>query len=298
MMSFSDLRDYRAWVGKSAHEVLQAAIGYGGWTAVFSKEQLRRKRLEDLSGAASRFAAGALKGVVAGARFGPGIASASGARSALETLAPTFPTFASRVRNYFNVLPSQMMRAPAEDGKRLAEAANRYSSAWLTAPVAKRALSDHVFIELAPTKGRLWFVMSASGSVYHYETEGHKYVESIKNGGKDPWEMKILKLISPDGAGGSSEVILDVSPHFSKAGTEGVCFMTHSHVRWTPEYVGTYNYAETIRKGFFAHKFMDVDPHKDEFNAIPNYYLSPPDPWADLTRRFFPPPDAVNRLAD
>src|SRR5436305_1334857 len=76
--------------------------------------------------------------------------------------------------------------------------------------------------------------------------------------------------------GGWVEVIIDnpesgLFGRSSNIGDEAVSVDIHARVVVTEEYIGPYNYSETIDVGFAAHDLRDIQPHR----TTKGFYLDP-----------------------
>jgi hypothetical protein len=114
-----------------------------------------------------------------------------------------FPTWASRVRNYFNVTPRRLKLLDEGLSKALVERNNAFVLG--NDYKAALALSGDVYVD---ERRRLWFEMRAGGAVYHYEGRGFgpgapKAIVATLQSQK---HVPVFKLVSPDPTGGSSEV--------------------------------------------------------------------------------------------
>lgn len=214
----------------------------------------------------------------------------------------TFPEWASKIRNYFNVEPVRLKRLSDHDGARLAKKVQTFR----VAPGARKlgtlggldkkeliaqlgALSGDVYVD---NKGRFWYQMGAGGAIYHYKgTLSPGTLKAIKASTLGQEHVPIFKLISPDGTGGSCELCvhnwqLGGSP-FDMLGTlQGVRRGRGKNTigdvgQWVnirgkvvnhEIYRGSYNYSETIKRGLGAHTFRDITPHKDSWG----FYINPP----------------------
>jgi hypothetical protein len=107
--------------------------------------------------------------------------------------------------------------------------------------------------------------------------------------------MPIFKLISPDGTGGSRELVL-TNPKGWLFGDSTIVDVLHwkyirDRVVLQEPYEGSYNYAETISSGYDEHVKADVDTHRE----WPGFYINP-DPDSALKDRGFPERDGRGAL--
>jgi hypothetical protein len=196
------------------------------------------------------------------------------------------PCWASRLRNFFNVTPDWLMRFDWQRERAIywRRLVNRRFMAW-------HALHGAIYKD---RQNREWLQMSTAATLYHYEGEINlsKKAEAFLN---PQSRLPIFKLISPDGTGGSLELIL-TNPSGRWGGDSTVVDVLHwkkirQRVVLQETYAGSYNYAETITLGYQAHKKADVDTHKE----WPGFYINP-DPDTDLKDRWFPVYDGHGAL--
>jgi hypothetical protein len=206
-----------------------------------------------------------------------------------------FPLWASRVRNYFNVRPNQLMllgireRARAKDKAKL-----DVSSLAKKGAFAVFSLSGDVYKD---DTGRPWFEMSTTGTIYHYKGQvsdagWYKKWEAFVSRQKS---TPVFKLISPDRTGGSLELCVHNWQHHagkSEIGPEGKWVNIRTKVVINELYRGSYNYSETGIMGYDEHVFRDVEPHVEEYG----FYVNPP---SKMSARRFPCHDRKGRaIAD
>jgi hypothetical protein len=211
-----------------------------------------------------------------------------------------FPYWAHRVRNYFNDVPGQLKRLPKWE-------------AYVKARNALREWSIQGALELTDyyayqdPAGRTWFQTTPGATVYHYRGEA--------GFGKAFWathdgqaQVPVFKLLSPDGSGGSCELIVHNPPRrqikipmWDKTYVERRWTLGEEG-KWIPighllvtdvRYTGSYNYSETFEVGYDAHVVRDVKPHE----RWPKHYLEPPN--LPLNKRKFPKFDPAGKpIAD
>jgi hypothetical protein len=179
-----------------------------------------------------------------------------------------FPHWASRIRNYFNITPGKLKRLALMEGDK----------AWRASGLSSFGFTNVAYID---EKGRHWFQMQASATIYHYDgSDGWgrwKLSEALVLGQED---TPVFKLISPDGSGGSREVCIH-NPNTDVPGTIGksevgpigrwISIRTKAVINEMEQ--GSYNYSETGIVGLSAHNYRDVDPHKAK--AKFGYYKNP-----------------------
>ena len=203
-----------------------------------------------------------------------------------------FPTWASRVRNYFNETPAQLMLLNiAERGKAKSRAKLGLGSLVDQGLFATLAFSGDVYKD---DTGRYWFEMSTAGTIYHYkgrvsDAAWYKKWEAFVSRQKS---TPVFKLISPDRTGGSLELCVHNWQHHegkSEIGPKGKWVNIRTKVVINEIYRGSYNYSETGIVGFEEHQFRDVKPHLEEYG----FYVNPP---ARMSARRFPSHDGRRRL--
>jgi hypothetical protein len=126
--------------------------------------------------------------------------------------------------------------------------------------------------------------MTPAGTVYHVG-DGHPSDEEQRDAflyGKH--EDFPFKLVSPDGTGGSSEIIIR-NPNRKKHPIDkyNVWVSIANNLDFNEVTRGSYNYAETVIRGFTAHENMDVKPHE----RMTKGYINPPF-FSPLGARYFP----------
>lgn len=239
MMTLQELRNYKHWIDKKPEYVLKSAIHRGGWTEVFP---------------AAGFDAKCFR-------------------------------WAHRVRNFFNYIPSALWRV-TPDGW-LANIAARFLTTRdielfqilqavggtpvtqlgrMPSRVKESMALDPRFV-YRDAHGGVWIQMSAGGTVYHWDS----------NNGSDPTEstairvtvigqanVPVFKLVSPDGSGGSREVIIRNPGRQTLCDYGEVFQVLESRVVTSIEHFGSYNYSETAVVGDENHTLRDVKPHTDD----------------------------------
>jgi hypothetical protein len=193
------------------------------------------------------------------------------------------PLWAHRVRNYFNREPASLMRLDETRTKRLIKRVN----AGLGSQIAEKyALSDDVYKD---AQNWVWYQMNEGGTIYHWGSHP-KYprAEAVWQEFKEKLGIPapVFKLIAPDGTGGSRETILrNIHNRFTAVKREN--FMADVSYLVITDYdnQGSYNYAETIKAGYDAHKKFDVETHE----KYPKHYVNPSESrFSPLSQRTFP----------
>lgn len=242
-----DLRNYNMWIDKAPQAILNALSLYSGskWTTLFAGKPV--------------------------------------------------PADIHRVRNFFNVTPTklQLLRGSEAEGIRKQ---NKFLSKGIY-----RILKGVVYKELDPiltavsltgdvyrdpADKRIWWQMAPGATIYHVGSGQPKYpsVEAAlatKRGQK----ATIFKLISPDGTGGSHEVIIKNPGRKETIGTGEPVPITSNLLEDRQHLKGSYNYAETWVQGLPAHEKMDVLTHKRFKGKI---YVNPKISSSPLKGREFP----------
>jgi hypothetical protein len=287
------LNDYDNWVGFRPELIRQAVIVNGGWEKVFPNSK-------------------------------------------------KFPVWASKIRNYFNVVPKKLTLLSKQDGKKKTKAVirfNNFSTAkqrevfrvqefaiyaamgWggnqgdalerfedkVKDPAfAAMALSEDVYRD---EKNRFWYQMTPSGAGYHFKNrnwaEKSSLVKAARGVVTSQSYIPVFKLISPDGTGGSWEVCThniqryiggkwafgawisknctrsllfpgglmfdEATKGKSTIGEVGETVKLIGRILTDPKLMGSYNYSETVRAGYTAHVFRDVDSHK----GSSGFYVNP-----------------------
>lgn len=261
-MHYLDLRNYNNWIGQSPKMIQSEVVKAGGWAKVFPQNQI-------------------------------------------------LPKWASRVRNYFNEYPTQMMLLSSRRGHNLEHNVNNYRQFdGLNSLFTQFALSGDVYFD--QTK-RLWYEMDTAGAGYHFEhrniiEKSHPIVKGIKGKVTPQSQIPVFKLISPDGTGGSLEVCIHNFQVYNSVwqalnpftgGTGGKTSIggvnkwvsVRSLIVGNEILKGSYNYAETVVRGYDAHKHSDIIPHSGQ----KHFYVDPPK-WSKIESRVFPSNDRQNRL--
>jgi hypothetical protein len=176
------------------------------------------------------------------------------------------PRWASRVRNYFNATPDYLMRFDEGREEAAVRAFHQYKKG-----LSRFALHGAVYKD---KERRLWFQMTTAATIYHYEGEVNKR-KMVKAAVLPQRLIPIFKLVSPDGTGGSREIIIK-NPKGWVFGDSTVVPVLHwenirSRVVTREEYIGSYNYSETITVGRDQHEMRDVKTHSHD----KGFYLDP-----------------------
>lgn len=276
MLRIDELRSYDNWVGKNAQIILDSVYRHGGWDNVFPNN------------------------------------------------GDPFPLWLSRVRNFFNYYPNKLKILDLNEGKQRSKMANHYHDyPGVAADVfslgslpyanadskakAADALSEYVYLD---NSGNYWYQMSPGATGFHFKDSWKDFnmkFKAIRSTARGQADLPIFKLISPDKAGGSYEIIIkndneisdnfyDIHKNLAQRSTiqtfnENSKFCTVKYDKYVTDYKyeGSYNYSETIKNGFSAHDFRDIKPHR----TYPGFYVNPTFNALQqpLASRVFPPKD-------
>jgi hypothetical protein len=229
------------------------------------------------------------------------------------------PTWANKVRNYFNETPKSLRRFGDQLSAKWLKKAQKYLQREETyrlelsvaftvfdalvkakdLSVLMKTLSGDVYIDESK---RIWYQMSPGGAIYHYGSQpSSPTVEAIWAHAKSQAFCPVFKLVSPDGTGGSRECIID-NPVLARVWVNGIIPMdirssvigaemetvdVSKRIVTDPVLQGSYNYSETIEVGLDEHEERDVKPHV----ADPSFYVNPFPPSSSLSMRRFPKTD-------
>ena len=237
MLTRHQLRSYKNWIGKNPEFVLQSAIRAGGWTKVFPA----------------------------------------------ATFDVKYFLWAHRVRNFFNQVPSVLFRVGPDSsvwrwasrfftsqelelGKTFLAVMTTPSLGDVQSRVKESVALDWRFVYRDPY-GRHWIQMAPGGTGYHWNSNGKAHPTAqtaIWASAIGQQNIPVFKLVSPDGSGGSYEVII------RNNGKVTLCdydewFQVLDHKLVTNiEHFGSYNYSETGVVGDAEHVRRDVDPHNED----------------------------------
>jgi hypothetical protein len=178
-----------------------------------------------------------------------------------------FPKWASRVRNFFNLTPNYFQRLDKEAEEWWVDYYHTHKKG-----LARWALSGDAYQD---ENKRVWLEMSTAASVYHYPGKVSRW-KKFKAFVLPQAMMPVFKLVSPDGTGGSREIIVDnpKTGWVKRSGSiasPGQWRKIRDRVEMREEYLGSYNYSETIVKGLPAHELRDVKTHRE----WPGFYINP-----------------------
>ncbi len=202
------------------------------------------------------------------------------------------PLWAHKIRNYFNEIPSSLELWAADRAREWSKPLLSRSEGVLEEYFT---LSGDVYND---ETGRVWLQMSPGAAIYHFGFSPPPWFEAIDASYHQLRRqdyIPVIKLVSLDGTGGSSECIvhsLRVPPdpvtiireapwpvvfrhqffYESVIGDVGVRQVVHTRVVTDREFQASYNYSETMDKGLGAHRMRDIEPHHRD----PMGYVDPP----------------------
>lgn len=190
-----------------------------------------------------------------------------GFKNGWEDVFPTskrFPTWASRVRTYFNITPKQLTQIGGKERGRIKSRHRMTPGALFDKGVfmGTFSLSGDVYLD---EDKRPWFEMSTVSTIHHFKgkVNGRKKASYFFRRQKT---TPVFKLISPDGTGGSLELCIHNwqyrgSTPSGEIGKVGETVNLHGKVVINSIYQGSYNYADNGFAGPDEHEHMDVFPH-------------------------------------
>jgi hypothetical protein len=294
-MDLTELNDYEEWIDKSPDVVLKAVKGFGGWDRVFEKKPFPcwASRVHNYFNETPL----TLK------RLAKDVSDTLTERAQTFIFAFDCNTVRRVNREGFagHPLPAGAQHKLPRGCATVPEQDLRLSLSEVMA--ARKALSGDVYLD---EFNRIWFQMSAGATIYHWGSDVKSpkreaiWAEKIKGQANIP----VFKLVSPDGSGGSRECIVKnpfvvpivemgrikvMQGKTTIGGVHETVAVVMRIVR-EPKYQGSYNYSETIEKGFAAHELRDVTPHRSRAN----FYVDPP-PDLPLSNRRFPRNDPQGR---
>lgn len=198
------------------------------------------------------------------------------------------PAWANKVRNYFNEIPSELACVGKQTAKTVA---GKLSLPGIISEFALPNGKEYPFVFI-DRNSNYWYLMKPGGGVYHQGDGSPGFWEKVGAQFLDQDET-IFKLVSPDGTGGSSEVIIknpsksanlgNTNMDLWKKNVQSPFFSIEKDINFNNKTRGTYNYSETLTRGFTAHKLRDMKPHE----TMTGTYLSPPK-LSPLQSRIFP----------
>lgn len=205
-----------------------------------------------------------------------------------------FPEWASRVRNYFNIYPVSLRLLENYDKlaheRRIVLSRLRQSGISPQGGWGFLAWSGDIYVDM---RGRPWFLYSKGGSIYHYKAPGDSdKTKAVRATARSRRATPVFKLVCPDKAGGSSEVVVHnwkgrITRDSTIRGMNpgGRAKSISSRVVVKPEYKGSYNYTCVIFGSKSGHDFRDVEPDKVASDPL---FLIDPENRGDLVNRRFP----------
>jgi hypothetical protein len=286
----SELRDYSDWVGKTAEVIHANVIRYGGWAAVFPHRLPRwasriRNYFNVTPSKLTRLAPDAEKKIVRAVQRLKAELECEEERQRQEDR-KWDRTAEDRRRFPYNKPNPTPIKLPGHCPKETSETIRNIT--WTQALALKKTLHGAVYQD---ETRRLWYQMSAGATIYHYGGTPNPITApleaAIVNEVKGQNDTPVFKMISPDGTGGSHEIII------KNRGTDtlvpaGASIIIKNNMVVTDEvYQGSYNYADAMVVGFAAHEIRDVKTHVPAWD----FYVNPGLRYWPLAQRVFPAKD-------
>jgi len=221
------------------------------------------------------------------------------------------PTWASRIRQYFNLNPMSLTLLDDDESSDYLERAETAAGTIVADAVHSlptwdpgyrlddlqdkigtlRALSGQVYKDRL---GRIWFQMSPGAAIYHFqELPSDSKNDAIIATLRGQENIEVFKLICPDRTGGSRECVIIGNGRTTIGEVNEEVNLTGRFVKDSVRQ-GSYNYAETIEKGLAAHERLDVNTDPMQ----PGYFVEPSDLFShsELIFRRFPEKDRAGKL--
>lgn len=195
------------------------------------------------------------------------------------------PVWAHRIRNFFNQTPGMLKRLPGA-----------YRPKGYRKLITPFSLTGDAYLDPA---GIIWYQMTTVATIYHYPGEVGK-LKKFDAATKLQAFLPVFKFISPDDTDGSLELIVhnymtnyipsvvDI-PGVTEWGENTLGAVNEwTNIAYRTEfkkaYEGSYNYAETVMRGYDDHKHYDVRTHEN----YGGFYITPVHPWTKIGDRRFP----------
>ncbi len=304
-MTLDELQSYEFWIGKSALTVYTAVRDIGGWKKVFPDHEkfpvwaskirnyfnvypVTLKRLSDKE--ARPYVNNPLN-----LGF---LVSCRNERPAVQSANRKWQNYKPNPSGKYDPPPFKLHGAcPASDSDDIK------NIGWKDSIALTSALTGDVYKD---EYNQTWFQMAAGSTIYHWgnhpsnPTAEAVYWDKIMGQNDTP----VFKLVSPDGTGGSREVIIHnaeisdgpynnrstvIWPKVNEAVDVRQAIETDSILQ------GSYNYSETTRVGLAAHDKRDVKAHVHDAR----FYVNPQNLSTQLSTRKFPELDNLRKpLAD
>jgi hypothetical protein len=190
------------------------------------------------------------------------------------------PVWLHRMRNFFNQTPGKLMRL-----------GGAFRPKGYRKFITPFSLTGDAYLD---PDGLMWYQMSTTATPYHYPGEVTT-AKKIDAATKLQAFIPIFKLISPDDTGGSLELIVHnwrsrYLPGTNMEWGENTLGKANEwtdityRTEFTRAYEGSYNFAETVMRGYGEHKHRDVEPHE----KYGGFYVTPVHPWTKIGDRRFP----------
>jgi len=290
-MYMSELRDYTDWIGKTPQCIFENVIRLGGWRMVFPSKLPRwaskvRNFFNRTPAKLTRLQPDAEKKIVKAVQRLKAELECEEERQRQEDRKWERTPEDRRLWPHGNkpnpnpiVLPKHCSGKPPS--KAIADIG------WTEALALKKSLSGAAYKD---ETGRIWYQMSAGSTIYHWGGTPNPLTTSIEaaivNEARGQNDTPVFKMISPDGTGGSREIII------KNRGTDtlvdaGVTIDIRNLVVYDEVFQGSYNYDDAMVVGFAAHKALDVKPHVGAWD----FYVNPALRYWDLNQTTFPEKD-------
>lgn len=285
-MNIKELQNYQNWIDKSAQTIFIEVLKAGGWKNIFPSSLPRwasrvRNYFNVSPSTLTRLPEDVAKRLLKQVQ-----------KFAFELECHEVQTFNRYHRDYHPNQRGELPPPPFREPKGCpVKASKDVRETSLTESIAtKHALQGDVYKD---DTSRMWYQMSAGAAIYHYGGEPilpsveAVYVEKIK-GQKD---VPVFKLISPDGTGGSHEIIVK-----NEKGTDTIAAVNDKKsirnlINTDEVHQGSYNYSETAQVGLAAHQMRDVKTHVGAWD----FYVNPANRYWPLKMRVFPEKDPQGR---
>ena len=198
--------------------------------------------------------------------------------------------WAHRVRNFFNEVPSALMRVrpnssvwqwasrflssqDIEIAKTVFVVMNTPDPRDFESKIKEAVALDWRYV-YRDTYGRHWIQMAPGGTVYHWNSNGTAHPNAqtaIRASVIGQQNIPVFKLVSPDGSGGSYEAIIRNEGNLTLSDYDEWFQVLERKLVTNIEHFGSYNYSETAVVGDEEHVRRDVKPHE----ADPLGYIFP-----------------------
>lgn len=163
-------------------------------------------------------------------------------------------------RNYFNEYPKEFSKCTKDEATKLVDKLERKGFKSNLALTGDMPFSDHTVYK--DRASRVWFQMAPVAGAYHKGDGKPDNIDKAMGVFSSQSDVP-YKLVSPDGTGGSSEIILlNADEAKSLSSKPGTWFSVGARHDLNASTAGSYNYSETVIMGYDAHKLRDMQPHE------------------------------------